>query len=250
LNETSSAIEADAPEASAFEAALGQSELDARGIGVLIVVGVCLYREGLGRALSAQEGFRLVGSTRNLVEACEAIARLRPDVVLLDPATDPEFAIVELTAEISSETRVVALGVREVEQDVLRCAEAGIAAYVPREASIAELVAVIESAARGELRCSPSIAASLFRRVALLTDSGGPSSPAVLLTPRERQIASLIDEGLSNKQIAQRLQIGVSTVKNHVHNLLKKLNTSRRGVAAARYRGGRGLEVRMAADRG
>lgn len=213
------------------------------------MVGVCLYREGLSRALSAQEGVRVVGSTAGVGEARQAIARMRPDVVLLDTGTDPDFVLVDVASTVSPDTRVVALGVREVEQDVLRCAEAGVAGYVRREASIAELVAVIESAARGELRCSPSIAGLLFRRVALLTEGSG-WTPQVPLTPRELQIAGLIDEGLSNKQIAQRLQIGVSTVKNHVHNLLKKLNTSKRGVAAARYRRAHERQLRVGADRG
>jgi DNA-binding NarL/FixJ family response regulator len=107
-----------------------------------------------------------------------------------------------------------------------------MAGYVPRDGSLSDLVAAIESAAHGELRCSPKIAASLFQRVARLTDETRHSTAS--LTRREEEIARLIDQGLSNKQIARRLQIEVSTVKNHVHSVLKKLQATRRTLVATR----------------
>jgi DNA-binding NarL/FixJ family response regulator len=200
-------------------------------ISVILVIGVSLYRDGLERALEHAPKITLAGSTSDLVQARIAIRTLQPDIVLLDPGTDPDFTLPAAMAELSPHTRIVALGVREVEADVLRCAQAGMAAYLPRDASVADLIAVIGGAARGELNCPPRIAASLFRRIALMgnaTTSG--------LTPRESEIVQLIDDGLSNKQIARRLRIQVSTVKGHVHNLLRKLNVTRRGVAAARAR--------------
>jgi two-component system nitrate/nitrite response regulator NarL len=203
-------------------------------VSVLIVVEVCLYREGLTGALSKAEGICVIGSLPNLREASEVIREYQPDIVLLDPTADPGFSLVQLIGRVAPRSSVVAIGVREVEDDVIRCAEAGVAAYVAREASLEDLVGVIEGVAKRELHCSPRIAASLFRRVGALAEVPEMSAPQ--LTPREREIAALIDEGLSNKQIAQRLQIGLSTVKNHVHNLLTKLNTSRRMVAAAQVR--------------
>ena len=102
---------------------------------------------------------------------------------------------------------------------------------------------------RGEAACSPRVAAALLRRVA---DRGararrldGEFAP---LTSRERQIVALIDEGLSNKEIAARLCIELSTVKNHVHNLLEKLGARGRGEAAARVRMAR--DARIAASSG
>jgi DNA-binding NarL/FixJ family response regulator len=125
---------------------------------------------------------------------------------------------------------IVALGVPDVEGDVLACAEAGIAGYVTREASLEELVAVVRSAVQGELRCSPRIAAGLLRRLSALSEHG-PSAPRVRLTARQREIVRLIGQDLSNKEIAHRLGIEVATVKNHVHNLLEKLNVHRRTAA-------------------
>jgi DNA-binding NarL/FixJ family response regulator len=210
------------------------SEAPGTPISVILVVDVCLYRDGLERALAQAPGIVVAGSTSRLGEARIAIRTLEPDIVLLDPGADPDLALTAEIPGLSPGTRIVALGVREVEDDVFRCAEAGMAAYVPREASVADLLAVIETAATGGLRCSPRIAGSLFRRIASMADAR--SAPGPGLTRREDEIVRLIDDGLSNKQIARRLRIEVSTVKGHVHNLLKKMNASRRSVAAARAR--------------
>ncbi len=130
----------------------------------------------------------------------------------------------------------MALAVSEVESDVLAWAEAGVVGYVPREASLEDLVSTIEAVVRGELRCSPRIAATLFRRVTKLSANRRHTPQGIHLTPRELEILDLIDHGLSNKQIAGKLGIEVATVKNHVHNILEKLQVNRRGEAAARMR--------------
>ena len=132
---------------------------------------------------------------------------------------------------------MVALGVADADDHVLGCAEAGVAGYVPRDASLDDLVAVIESAFRGEAICSPRIAGSLLRRIATLAAGQNGTMPLAHLTGREREIVRLIDRGLSNKEIARDLGIEVATVKNHVHNILEKLQVRRRGEAAARMRG-------------
>ena len=202
-------------------------------ISVVIVVDVCLYREGLASTLARTGGISVVGTAEDVERAGALIEAARPSVVLLDLATDPDGALVRRIVERLPQTRIVALGIREVEDDVLLCARAGMTGYVPRDGSISELVSAVESAARGELRCSPKIAASLFHRVARMSEEQERAALSPL-TPREQEILTLIDAGLSNKQISRRLSIEVPTVKNHVHNLLQKLKTSRRDLAAAR----------------
>jgi DNA-binding NarL/FixJ family response regulator len=132
--------------------------------------------------------------------------------------------------------KVVALGVPEIDSEIIACAEAGISNYVTRQGSISELIRAIQDAVRGELRCPPKIAASLLQQVGSLSAERSPLEEPSRLTPREMEIVHLIDLGLSNKEIAAQLFIEVSTVKNHVHNLLDKLNVRRRGEAAARLR--------------
>jgi two-component system, NarL family, nitrate/nitrite response regulator NarL len=129
------------------------------------------------------------------------------------------------------QVRVVALGVPETDGHVLACIEAGVAGYVPRDGSLETLVATLMGVDRGEVLCSPRIIGSLFRRVAEL--AAQPQPPLERLTVRELEILELIDQGLTNKEIARRLCIELSTVKNHVHNILEKLQVRRRADAAA-----------------
>jgi two-component system nitrate/nitrite response regulator NarL len=206
-------------------------------VRVLIVAAVRLYRDGLAQSLRRIEGFEVVRITADPAAGFAAVSELHPDVVLLDMDTPGSYVAASSFDSLSPGTRVVAVGVPDAEGDVLACVEAGVAGYVSREGSLEDLVAAIRSAARGEFLCSPRIAGTLLRRVASLVMERGPEAPPIFLTLREREVVRLIDEGLSNKDIARRLGIEVATVKNHVHNLLEKLHVHRRAEAAARVRG-------------
>jgi DNA-binding NarL/FixJ family response regulator len=206
-------------------------------IRIVIVADTRLYREGLAQVLSRGAHISVVATAARQDEALARLRDLKPDVVLVDMAMPDSLPAVRAVVESAADAPVVALGVADDDDDVLGCAEAGVAGYVPRDASVDHLVAVIESAARGEAICSPRIAASLLRRVATLAAGQGAGVPQGQLTSREREIVGLIDRGLSNKEISGHLGIEVATVKNHVHNLLEKLKVHRRGEAAARMRG-------------
>jgi len=182
--------------------------------------------------LNRQSGMTVVGVKSDRSETAEDLLQRTPDVVLMDMATPDGHATVRDIRRLAPGVPVVALGIAGLEGDVLPWVEAGVAGYVTREASLEELVAVVESAARGELQCSPGIAGSLLRRVAELAADRGPGPSATRLTTREWEIVRLIEQDLSNKQIASRLGIEVATVKNHVHNLFEKLNVHRRTEAA------------------
>jgi DNA-binding NarL/FixJ family response regulator len=201
---------------------------------VFVVAGVRLYREGLARCLAVE--YDVLGTAALGGEAVRRIAERQPDVVLVDMVLPESALTVRAIVELDSAPKVVALGVPETEPDVLACAEAGISGYVPREACLRDLVCGIESVARGEALCSPRIAASLFRRVAILAGERPAGQRRAVLTIREHQIIDLIDQGLSNKEIASRLCIEVATVKNHVHNILEKLHVRSRSEAARKMR--------------
>lgn len=204
-------------------------------IRIFIVADIRLYRDGLARCLA--EKYDVVGTASDGREAVELALELRPQLVLMDMAMLESASTVRAIVELDSPVRVVALAVPETEGHVLACAEAGVSGYVSREASLGDLLATIDRVANGEAVCSPRIVASLFRRVATLAAERPPDSPRTMLTAREVEIVDLIDEGLSNKEIAARLFIEVATVKNHVHNILEKLQVHRRSEAAARVRG-------------
>jgi len=210
-------------------------------IRVLVISGICLYREGLTELLDRTGAISVVASANDVAEGLALWDGIGepPDVILLD--TVPADADVSIRALLAAlpDVRVVALTVPNYETEILAVAEAGIAGFVTSDASVAELVAAIESVARGEALCSPSVAAALMRRLASLARSWTDLDPIEPLTTREREILELIDEGLSNKQIAQRLRIELPTVKNHVHHILGKLGVHRRAEAAALARAAR-----------
>lgn len=210
-------------------------------IRVLLISGICLYREGLAEMLDKTGAISVVASASDVPEGLTSWNALDelPDVILLDTVpADAHLSIRALLAALP-DARVVALTVPNHETEILAFAEAGIAGFVTSDASVAELVAAIESVARGETLCTPSVVAALMRRLASLARSWAEADPIGPLTTREREILELIDEGLSNKQIAQQLRIELPTVKNHVHHILGKLGVHRRAEAAALARAGR-----------
>jgi len=206
-------------------------------IRILIVADIRLYREGLTQALGREERLTIAGAAADLESALKCVRAHRPDIVLIDQAMPDSLAAVRAIGVIAPKVKVVALAVRDVDRDVIACAEAGVAGYVPREAGVPELISTIQSVAHGELLCSPRVAATLLKRVTALAAGEGHAGLAARLTGRELEILGLLERGLSNKDIARHLGIEVATAKNHVHNILGKLQVHGRGQAAARMRG-------------
>jgi two-component system nitrate/nitrite response regulator NarL len=196
---------------------------------------VRLYREGLVLLLARDPQIDVIGTAATHRQAGQLLDRT-PDVVLLDtPLENAEVALAGLGAPAR---KVVVLGVTEQEADVIAWAEAGATGYVSREASREDLRAALAAAAAGETIASPRMVAALLRRLNAVAHGAAPHGhdAAAALTPREQQVARLVGEGLSNKEIAARLCIEVATVKNHVHNILRKLDVPGRGQAAAYLR--------------
>jgi DNA-binding NarL/FixJ family response regulator len=186
----------------------------------------------LTHVLTTYHNFDLVGSAETFEVALPIVRRCEVDVVLYDLRCLSGLIGLRRLA-IASEVSVLALGVEESVEWVVACAEAGIAGYVTDNTSLDELVTRVEDAARGDFNCPPHIAASLLRRLATIGPFLGSAGVRSRLTPRELEVATLLQEGLSNKQIASRLTIQLATVKNHVHSILEKLETSTRIDAAA-----------------
>ncbi len=207
-------------------------------IRIFVAAPVRLYRDGLAETFRTAARFEVCGSAATASETLAHVREEEFDIVLVDSYLPGAGALVREIAQRRSDTKVVVLGVEEAEEEILPLVEAGIAGYVTREGSLADLKASVECAVRRESVASPRIVATLMQRVASLTLERTSASEPGPLTTRERQIASLIEEGLSNRDIARRLDIGLPTVKNHVHNILEKLHVHRRGEAVARLRSG------------
>jgi len=195
-----------------------------------------LFREGLAVVLSQQQDISVVTCLAEAKEAFGDIERLRPDVLLLDFSQRGQEGLQEARQlhEAAPEAKLLLMGLTESESDALACIEAGAAGLLQREASLEELVHSIRAVVAGEARCSPKVVALLFSQIAQEAHTRKrlqlPGLPH--LTSRERQILGLIEEKYSNKEIAVRLHIEVQTVKNHVHNILEKLQLHTRREAA------------------
>ena len=202
-------------------------------IRAVLVSDVRLYREGVELALGRREAIELVATASSISEALARVAALHPVVILLDMATRDSVAGIRALADAAPRSKIIAFAVDEQAADIPSYAEAGIAGYVPCDASIDDLAATIECVTRDEALCSPRVAGALFRRIATLAAGRPVRFQASALSQREHEILALIRGGCSNKDIARTLTIEVATVKNHVHNLLTKLKVSTRAEAAA-----------------
>ncbi len=203
-------------------------------IRAFVVSEVRLYREGIESALGRREGIVVVGTAATIGEAIDRVAALDPAIVIIDIAARDSVGGVRALTGAAPARRIVLVAVDEQAADIPSYAEAGVAGYVPCEASIDDLAATIQCVTRGEAPCSPRVAGALFQRLARLSAVATPAAPLEppLLSQREHEILLLIRSGLSNKDIARTLTIEVATVKNHVHNVLTKLKVSTRAEAA------------------
>jgi two-component system, NarL family, nitrate/nitrite response regulator NarL len=206
---------------------------DDRKISVLMVADVRLYREGLAAAIGNRSHLALVAACSNRAEALIQARALRPDVIVVDMAMRDGLEFIREVRDGQVLAKILVFAVDEATSDVMRCAEAGASGYVTSDASVDELVMAIERIDREELVCSPRVAAQLFVRMGQHTTQWSSPQGTRMLTIRERQVLELIRDGYSNKEIGQRLNIAEPTVKNHVHNLLEKLNVPTRARAAS-----------------
>lgn len=202
---------------------------------LLIVSEVRLLREGIAESIEGNSAVLVAGTCEKLTQIFAALHEYPGATVLLDAAFPNGLEALKAIRTADSSARVVVFDLSETEENIVAWARAGTAGYIPRTVALREFVQFVESINRGEQICSAAIASKLMRRIGSLPSSGfdpRDSRLAASLTGRENQIIGMIAEGLSNKEIARRLKIELSTTKSHVHNLLQKLGLERRGQIA------------------
>jgi DNA-binding NarL/FixJ family response regulator len=201
---------------------------------VLVVDDHDLFRTGL-RNLLEQEGVNVVGEAENGEAAIRLASDLAPDVVIMD-LNMPGAGGVETTRRLSSLaplSRVVVLTISADDDDVMSAVMAGACGYLLKDSSIQELIAGIRAAAEGESLISPQIAAKVLQRLrAQSKDIDAAETIRAELSDRELQVLKLIANGKDNAQIASELFISPKTVKNHISNILMKLQIENRIQAA------------------
>ena len=196
----------------------------------IAVLATSRYRaEALALSISAHsehDAYPLTQAESSVLACCSTI------LLELDVNMESVLKLVRDTTVEYPDATVLVLGFVESEEGVVKLAEAGASGYVPADASFQEMLSIIQSARHGEFACTPHVTYALFSRLTELTrnqemdfllDSG--------VTIREQQVLELLTQDLSNKKIADQLCVSKNTVKNHVHNVLRKLGVSSRSVA-------------------
>ena len=210
-------------------------------VRVLLVDDQSLFREALATLLGVRDDIEVVGEAGNGAEALDRAAELRPDVVLMDlrmPVLDGVAATRRMRVEQPG-AQVIALTTFDDDEDVFAALRAGAVGYLLKDVSSARLVEAVLAAARGESVLQPSVAAKVVARFARMPadDPAPPPQPLVVpLSDRELEVLRLLADGRTNREIASTLFLAEGTVKNHVTNVLSKLNARDRTQAALRAR--------------
>jgi DNA-binding NarL/FixJ family response regulator len=200
-----------------------------RSLPVFLIDDNRLLRDGLSAMLSSK-GLRVAATSRGGNEALREIARVKPQLILLDAALgvggsreSPRF--VEEVRRMFPDIKIVVMGLLPANEELVEFIKSGVNGFVLKDATVDQFVDTIMAVADGMSVLPPMLTGTLFTHVAAQAMSRGRrgAKAAVRMTARERQVMELISEGLSNKEIAERLRIATHTVKSHVHNILEKL---------------------------
>ncbi|MER5888878.1 response regulator transcription factor [Streptomyces sp. NPDC001941] len=208
-----------------------------RTVRVLLADDEAMIRHGVRLILRHAEGIDVVAEASDGLQAVELAAEHHPDVALVDirmPRCDGLAAIAPLLA-LDPAPRVVMLTTFGDDENVLRALRAGATGFLLKDDGPQELITAVRAAAHGDAVLSPGVTGTVIARMLRGGDLGGPGEAderIARLTAREREVLAMLGEGASNQDVAERLGIGVGTVKTHVGAILEKTGSSSRVQAA------------------
>ena len=205
-------------------------------MNIIVLTPVRLFGDGLTACLGMRPGITVVTVVNDLALLRDSLSITATDVVLIDVSQGIDLFDVRAIAAEWAGVALVALGLNEQRQEVIRCGRAGFAGYVARDATIDALCAALSEIVAGRLACPPEIAGGLLRALFGNEPSLQTSEAELALTRREGEVLALLGRGLSNKEIGSELCLSVATVKHHVHHVLVKMKLSRRAQAMRRFR--------------
>ena len=196
-------------------------------IKILIIEDNRVLRDGITAMLNEQTDMHVVatiGSGNNIILKA---SQIQPHIILMDLSLTSfrESSVVQSIRKKIPETKVIGMGFIPTQSDIVEFVEAGASGFILKSATVKEFLGTIRSVAQGEKILPPSLTGSLFSHVIeiALKQKKGKLTNAVRMTKREREIIALIADGMSNKEIAEQLNIATHTVKSHVHNIMEKL---------------------------
>lgn len=207
-------------------------------ISILLIENNRLLQEGITTMLQSTGEFEVIGQFDEVAAIRQLKSlNLRPDVVLLDLGLEKlnSLTTMALLQQEIADVRIVAMDILPNHVDIVEFVRAGGHALILKNAPAADWFSTLKAVAQGENVLPPILTQPLFRQIAEDALAGGNELPVrvIQLTTREREIANLIAEGLSNKELAEQLHIATYTVKSHVHNILEKLTLNTRLQIAA-----------------
>ena len=190
-----------------------------------------VYRDGLSKAIEAHDDLEVVGQAADGATTLAAVRTLQPDIAVVDlqlPDMDGIDVLTTAAKEVTS-TRFLIVSAFDDSATVYRAVEAGACAYLPKVSPAADLCEAIRAVARGHTVIPPAMQTALATEIRRRQQATEP-----VLTPRETEVLALTADGLSAPEIAERLFVGVTTVKSHLQHVYVKLDVSDRAAAVAR----------------
>jgi DNA-binding NarL/FixJ family response regulator len=195
-------------------------------IHILLIEDNRLLREGLTVMLKAQPDLKVVSSSGNS-DAVMKTRKMKPTVILLDLGlrSQNSLRLLGLLKKNAPNSRVIGMDLVPAQEELVQYVQAGVSGFVLKDATFDDFLRTIRSVANGGKILPPPLTGTLFSHIVEHATRGRKGNPfaSVRMTTREREVIALIAEGLSNKDIAQRLHLATDTVKSHVHNILEKL---------------------------
>lgn len=194
-------------------------------VRVVVVDDQELFRRGLTMLLGSEDGIEVVGQASDGIEGAAVSVATVPDVVLLDVRM-PKQSGIEACVAIKEQvpmTKIIMLTMSDDEADLYEAVKSGASGYLLKDSSIEEVAQGIRVVADGQSLISPSMAAKLIDEFKTMSKPERATGPALKLTDRELEVLRLVAKGLSNRDVAGQLAISENTVKNHVRNILEKL---------------------------
>ncbi len=196
-------------------------------IRILLIEDNRLLREGIAAMINGQADMKVVAASAGNENTLLKTRTVRAQVILVDLGLRNHngLRLVASLVKEAPELKVIGMGLIPTQLDIAEFVEAGASGFILKDATIADFLRTIRSVAIGEKVLPPPLTGSLFSHVIehALKRGKGSLNSAVLMTKREREIIALIADSLTNKEIAQRLNVATYTVKSHVHNIMEKL---------------------------
>ena len=206
-------------------------------IKILLIEENRILREGIAALLKKQTDMKIIANVVNAENIMEQIDALKPDIVLLDLGFRGQNSL-QLVKQIMvqfKEAKIIGMNLIEFQTDVLEFIQAGVSGFILKEADNIRFLKAIRKVDRGLKVLPPPLTGTLFSQIAESEKVEKKTSilnHLVRMTTREKQVIKLISDGLTNKEIAQELNVAVYTAKSHVHNILEKLSLTTRAQIA------------------